>query len=495
MFEQAVDFIGTGLAPVSRPAAATPGALALVVAPAPEPDIEPVAQLDAAQVTLTDEGNARLLVARHGAGFRYAPARGKWLRWDGRRWAWCEDDSEAVEAARETVHAIEPDDVHERRHKTKSLSRGALDAMVALARRDGRVRIRTEVLDADPYSLCTPGGVVQLRTGEVVAATPEQLNTKLTGVAPDFKAVPTRWLAFLAATFEGDQAVIDFVQRLAGYSATGLATHHVLPFLYGAGGNGKGVFLEVLLRLLGDYATSAPAGFLMAGKEEHDTQIARLDGMRMVVCSEVNQRDKFDEAKVKLLTGGDPLTARFMRQDFFTFMPTHKLWLMGNHQPRVDAGGESFWRRLRLLPFTRVVPKAERIEGLALQMVETEGPAILAWLLAGARQVLADGLAEPASVMAATELYAAEEDALARFVADRCHVGGGPLVRVNTADMRQAYEVWSRQEGEKPISPQLFGRELKARWGVDTTKSNGARFYTGATLLAPDEAPEEWWQK
>lgn len=443
-------------------------------------------------VTLSDEGNAQVFVARHGERFRYVTSTGRWLTWDGSRWLTCQDDAEPFEAVRETIHAIRTDRDALRAHKTRSLSRRSLEAVIAIGRRDPTVRVLADRLDANPLSLCTPGGVVDLLGGGLTAASPDQLNTKLTGYPPRYDP-PKRWLNFLEETFNGDAQMVGFVQRLAGYSATGLTTHHVLPFLHGAGGNGKSVFLDVMVAVLGDYATTAPAAFLMAGREQHETEIARLSGYRLVVCSEVNQHARFDEAKVKILTGGDRLTARFMRQDHFTFKPTHKLWLMGNHQPRVDAGGESFWRRLRLLPFTRVVPREQRIEGLAEQLVETEGPNILGWVVAGAMQALSGGLAEPDSVLAATEVYASEEDALAQFVADRCLLGGGPDVRVDTAEMRRCYEGWCRSEGEKVISPQVFGRELKSRFGVGYARANGRRFYANVSLIEPDEPEERPW--
>ncbi|MFK5279863.1 phage/plasmid primase, P4 family, partial [Lacticaseibacillus paracasei] len=190
----------------------------------------------------------------------------------------------------------------------------------------------------------------------------------------------------------------------------GVVSHHILPFLHGAGGNGKSVMLDVLVQLLGDYATTAPAGFLMTGRSD-ESAIARLSGQRLVVCSEIDQSARFDEAKVKLITGGDKLTARFLYGQYFSFVPTHHLWLMGNHQPRVEAGGESFWRRLRLVPFNVTVPKPQRIERLAQIMADEEGPGILAWIITGAVTAHRDGLAEPAAVMAATDEYASEEDA------------------------------------------------------------------------------------
>ncbi|MFF7251447.1 phage/plasmid primase, P4 family [Embleya sp. NPDC008237] len=182
---------------------------------------------------------------------------------------------------------------------------------------------------------------------------------------------------------------------------------------------------------------------------------------------------------MKLLTGGDTLTARFMRQDHFTFTPTHHLWLMGNHQPQVRAGGDSFWRRLRLVPFTRTVPPGQAIENLSTILVAEEGPGILAWIVAGASAVFrpGGGLAEPESVMAATRVYAAEEDALGRFLGECCHFGGGDHVRTETKVLRASYERWCHAEGETPIAPSPFGRELKQRGITSKIDSRTADVY------------------
>jgi len=208
------------------------------------------------------------------------------------------------------------------------------------------------------------------------------------------------------------------MQKLAGYAAIGEVFHHILPFLYGAGQNGKTVLVEVICQALGEYAISAPANFLLAGRDRHETEIARLAGPRFVVCSEINQGTKFDEAKVKLLTGGDMLTGRFMHRDFFDFRPSHTLFLMGNHQPTVGAGGDSFWRRLRLIPFGHRVPDDKRIEHLDAKLIEREGPAILAWIVRGAVAVATEGLTEPAVVISATEDYAESEDHIGQFIAE-----------------------------------------------------------------------------
>ncbi|WP_344326877.1 DNA primase family protein [Streptomyces macrosporus] len=429
----------------------------------------------------TDDGNALRLVDAHEHEIRFVPQRGRWLIWDGHRWAW-DEAGQVRELARDIARAL-PEGEGEKQHKMRSLSAKGLSSMVTVAQTDRRIVAPYQKLDTRRLALNTPGGIVDLTTGELADPDPGQMHTRSTTVAPDPQMPTPRWQRFLNDTFGEATDVAAFVQRLAGYSASGDTRFHILPFLHGPGGNGKSVFLDVLRAVLGDYAATAPNAFLMAGQQQHETEVARLHGLRLVVASEVNQDARFDEAKVKLLTGGDALTARFMRQDHFTFEPTHHLWLMGNHLPAVKAGGESFWRRLRLIPFTRTVPPERKVEGLAQILAKEEGPGILAWIVAGAVTAFREGLKEPASVMAITEGYAEEEDSLARFIADCCHLGGGRQVTTNTARLRAAYDDWCRAEGETPLKPQVFGRELRTRFGIDQTRSNGRRFYVGIALL------------
>ncbi|MEU8316642.1 MULTISPECIES: phage/plasmid primase, P4 family [Actinomycetes] len=452
-------------------------ALSVLQHPAAEPDLGPQTY------SRTDDGNALRLVDEHEKEIRFVPQRGRWLRWDGHRWAW-DEAGQVREMARAIARDL-PNGEGEAKHRARSLSANGISAMVSLAQTDHRIVAHAHQLDAHRMLLNTPGGPVDLTTGAVSAPNPDEMHTRSTSVAPDPEAPTPRWDAFLAQTFGGDTELLGYVQRMAGYSASGSVKWHVLPFLHGPGGNGKGVFLNVLRNLLGDYAATAPNAFLMAGGQRHETEIARLHGLRLVIASEVNQDAKFDEAKVKELTGGDGLTARFMRQDHFTFDPTHKLWLMGNHQPRVSAGGKSFWRRLRLIPFTRT--PTEIIEDLDVLLVAEEGPGILAWVVAGAVAVFRDGLNDPESVKAATAQYAAEEDALARFLDEACHVGGGLQVRTVTEVFRGAYEKWCRVEGEDPLPSRQLGRELKDRFNIIRKGSNGTYSYVNVALQAVED--------
>jgi putative DNA primase/helicase len=477
--EAIADLLPPNSTTAARVLASVDGTAARVLAePAPEP----------ARFGPTEDGMARALVAHHEQVLRYCPQRGKWLRWEGHRWAW--DDAETHrELIRAMVRGL-PDADGWTRFKQRAMSAAGVSGIERLARSDRAVTVAFDQLDGDPWALNTPAGVIDLRTGKVGASDPAALHTRSTSAIVDPAADPATWTAFLATTFGGDANMIGYLQRLVGYSAVGMIGPHILPFCFGSGGNGKGAFLEAVTGVLGDYATSAPVGFLMAQTHSgHETEIARLAGARMVLCSEVNEDDRFDEAKVKQLTGGDTLTARFMRQDHFTFTPTHQLWLMGNHQPAVRSGGRSFWRRLRLVPFLHEVPESEVIDDLQGLLVREHGAALLAWIVAGAVAYAEGGLREPDSVKSATAAYERDQDTVRRFVDDCCHLGGGPAVTIKIGAVREAYEAWCGSGGETPVSAKAFGMALQ-RMGVESTKgAKGTRMYAGVTLLTDENAP------
>ena len=243
--------------------------------------------------------------------------------------------------------------------------------------------------------------------------------------------------------------------------------------------------------MLGDYAQAAPAGFLIEKREQHPTELMRLRGARAVFASEVPDGAVFDEAKTKALTGGDTITARKMHQDFVSFQPTHTLFVLGNHQPSVGAGGPSFWRRLRLIPFMNVVPEEARDDQLVEKIISQEAPGVMAWIIDGAVAYYKDGLHAPESVLAATSDYEESEDHFGRFLEDVCHVGGGPHCTVAYARMRYAYTDWCRLEGAVAASQNRFTREVASR-GVGTTRVGGERLYTNVALADTGVAPRSW---
>jgi P4 family phage/plasmid primase-like protien len=322
--------------------------------------------LDLEPITKTDDGNALRLISAHGDKFRRVADMHRWFHWDDARWATDHDERKIREAARELARSLPEDDKGDS-FKRVSMSATGISSAVRLAQSDPRVSILAVDLDSHPELINTPSGVVDLRTGTIMPHNPALLLTRLTAQPVDLDKSHLRWDEFLAETFDKDAELINYMQRLCGLALLGDVRDHVLPFLHGVGANGKGVLTLVLQGLLGDagaggYAVSAPDGFLMTGREgKHETEIARLRGARLVVCAEQTSGKRFDESKVKRLTGGDMLTGRFMRGDFFDFPPSHLVWVLSNHLPAVREGGPSFWRRVRRIPFRHVVPEDHRI--------------------------------------------------------------------------------------------------------------------------------------
>jgi len=439
----------------------------------------------------TDDGNALRLTDAYGEVFRFCPERGRWLRWDGVRWAW-DRAGEIRERARTIARELPSGDKPECAFRLRSLSAMSISNMVRLAATDAEIVVPLAELDADPWSLNTPSGVVDLRTGAVRRHSPDELVTKMTAF-PLVEGDCPRFRAFLAETFGDDEELIAYVQRLLGYSLVGTVTEHVLPFAFGAGANGKSVLMQIAMTVLGvgddGYSVSAPSDFLMArSNAQHPTEIARLKGARLVVCQEVNSGQRFDEAKVKQLTGGDLLAGRFMRQDFFTFTPSHHLWVVGNHRPEVRDGGPAFWRRVRLVPFDHVVPEERQDRHLAAKLLEAEGPEILGWLVAGAVAAVTTGIGEPQAVLTATTSYELAEDSVARFVAETCDVGEPeqPQNRIRVSTLRDRYEAWCREALVEPASAKAFTQRIRDH-GVGEKRDGRARYYLGIRLRPEDD--------
>ncbi|MGI5443362.1 phage/plasmid primase, P4 family [Streptomyces shenzhenensis] len=468
----------------------------LAVVPSPAPTVDGTAALQVDEpapaaspetYSRTDDGNALRLVDRHTHEIRYCPSRG-WLLWDGHRWAW-DESGHVSELARDIARSL-PEGEGDLQHKARSLSARGLESMVKVARTDPRIVAPVATLDAHPWQLNTPAGVVDLRTGQISAPDPAALHTRSTSVAPDAEADAPRFRTFLGDTFGNDPDLITYVQRLFGVSLIGTVLEQLLPFAFGEGANGKSTLADTVMRLVGigetGYAISAPSEMLLASSaNSHPTEIARLAGARLVVASELDDGQRFAEARIKMLTGRDIITGRFMRQDFFSFAPTHTLWLLGNHRPAVRTGGPAFWRRLRLVPFLHTVPEHLRDTGLEEYLVDREGPAILAWLIRGAADYARHSLTTPAAVQQATEEYQGEQDTIARFIADMCVIGvpGAAGMQTPSGALRGTYEAWCQQEGEEAVSAKKFAAQLqKPPYNVRSDRNSRFRFFDGIQL-------------
>ena len=437
----------------------------------------------------TDVGNANRLIRSHGCRFRYVHAWGSWLAWDGRRWK-RDTKGEVVEAAKDVARALwaevpgAGEDVRKAlvRWAGQSESANRIEAMVKLARSSPGVAVEPAELDADPWLLNVANGTIDLRTGGLRDHRPEEMLTKLAPVTYRPGAPCPTWLAFIERVLP-DPEVRAFLQEVVGYALAAICTEHVLVFGYGVGANGKTTMLQTLLAVFGDYGRQAEPDLLMARREAHPTGMADLMGARLVVSTEVDEGRRLAEATVKQLTGADRLKARFMRQDFFEFEPSHTLFLAANHRPVVTGTDHAIWRRLRLLPFTVTIAPEDQDHYL-VDKLRAEMPGILAWAVEGCLRWQKSGLSMPEAVMVATEDYRAEMDVLGAFLDECCVVS--EVAYVSSADLYRSYEDWCQANGERALSLRRLGPALVER-GFERRKHGAGRrwHWFGFGLLEP----------
>ncbi len=442
---------------------------------------------------LTDLGNAQRLVASHGDDLRYAHQLNRWFVWDDMRWA---DDAtaEVERRAKRTVRAMYAlaagEDVDEDKakalikHALRSESHKAIGAMVALSKSEPGVPVMVDDLDRNPWLLNVQNGTLDLRTGELRPHRREDLLTKLAPVTYDANAGCPLWLAFLDRIMDRNQDLIRFLQRSIGYTLTGSARERVLFMLHGGGANGKSTLLETMAALLGDYGKSTRAETLLVKHYDGGipNDLAALKGARFVSTSETEEGKRMAEALVKALTGGDTLSARFLRGEFFTFRATFKLWLATNHKPIIRGSDPAIWDRIKLVPFDVRIPDAEQDKELPAKLL-AELPGILAWAVRGCLEwQTTHSLGIPTEVRVATANYRADMDTVAAFVDDCCVVGAN--LTVEAGQLYEAYKDWCTASGEKFMSKKALGQRLLERPQFQPTRvgKKGTRGWKGVGL-------------
>ena len=366
-------------------------------------NIRPKQQPPDTAPAFSEEALALRFAERHAAELRYIAAWNKWLRFDGKRWVFDETRktwSLARKLCREVARGVNKP--REAKNIANAKTRAAV---VSLAGEDRRLAATVDQWDGDLWLLNTPDGVIDLRTGERRDHRAADYMTKITAVPPDASCPITLWRAFLDRVTHKDKKLQAYLARMSGYSLTGVTTEHALFFLHGDGGNGKGVFMNTTANILGDYHRTAPIETFTATKnEQHPTELAMLRGARMVTATETEDGRRWAESRIKTLTGGDRVAARFMRQDFFEYLPQFKLVISGNHKPGLRSVDEAIRRRLNLLPFTVTIPEAERDKELTNKL-KAEARGILAWMIKGCLKWQKIGLARPTAVIEATDAY------------------------------------------------------------------------------------------
>ena len=408
-------------------------------------------QKRAALYPLSEDGLALAFTDQYRNVLRFSHDRGRWFVWDGTRWR--EDSTDvAFNWTRELCRAHNADG-------KKSVAKAATAAAVErFARADRTFAMRGDEWDPDPMLLNTPAGTVDLRTGKLRPSDPADLITRSTLVAPG-EAEPYLWRQFLEQVTQGDEEMELFLRQIAGYALTGITREECLFYAYGPGGNGKGTFIGALHEILGDYAVAATMDTFLASRfERHSTDLAMLRGARLAIASETQEGRAWDEQRVKTLTGGDVITARFMRMDNFSFRPALKLLLFGNHKPRLKTVDDAWRRRFHIIPFTFRPAKPDNTLKARLR---DEYPEILRWAIDGCLDWQANGLIVPPRVAAESRDYFASQDVFTAWLDERCEPDRGAAATV--ADLYRSWKEYAEAAGEHPGSSRSLGDRLTSR--------------------------------
>jgi putative DNA primase/helicase len=436
----------------------------------------------------TDGGNAQRLIRLHRNNIKYCHTFKKWMVWDSHRWKIDGDgsvyrlcDDVIREIYSEAAVCVDSKDRSEwAKFAIRSDSSHGYKDMLFLASFNKEIAITADRLDVDPWLLNTKNATVDLRTFEAREPRREDLITKSIGARYDPTAKCPMWLKFLGEIFGGDQDLINYVQRTAGYTLTGSMVEQVYFFCYGTGANGKSVFLAVLRALLGDYAKQASFDtFLIQHTAKVRNDLAALAGARIITASEAEEGSRLSMQVIKSWTGGDPITARFLFGEDFTFRPVGKIWLAANTKPVISERNYAAWRRVHLIPFMVTIQPAAQDRALESKLLE-ELPGILIWALDGLREYHRIGLSPPEAVIAATDAYRRENDSLAAFLSECCEIQ--KLAICKNRDLFASYLNFCGITGFSALSQTKFSLDLGNKPGIKSTRDMYGMVWHGINL-------------
>jgi putative DNA primase/helicase len=407
----------------------------------------------------TDEALALGFAALYANSLRYVASMGKWLRWEAKCWRF-DDTLLAFNCARRICREAAAE-CNKPKTATVLASAKTVAAVERLAKADRRLAATADQWDANPWLLNTPSFVVDLRTGERRKHDPHDYMTKATAVAPDASCPIPTWLRVIDRATGQDRELASYLQRLVGYSLTGSTREHALAFWYGTGANSKTTILTAITGVFGDYHHTAPIEtFTATNIDRHPTELAGLRGARLVTATETEEGRRWAETRIKQLTGGDRIAARFMRQDYFEFRPQFTLIIVGNHKPGLRTVDEAIRRRFQLVPFTVTIPESERDRDLG-DKLKAEWPGILHWCVQGCLKWQDKGLAPPKAVREATEIYLKAEDSLAAWIEEECE--RDPNAWERSSELFASWRQWAERCGVPYGDTKRFKDWLEAR--------------------------------
>lgn len=444
---------------------------------------------------LTDTGNAQRFVDRFGENIKYNFDNKCWMVWDGKTWI-----KDTVQLVKSKVDLLieemkeealrEPNDkfAQELIRNIKHLSSNSgKEAMLKEAMHMGNIPVRNGDFDRNVYYLNCENGVVDLRTGEIMAHRRDLMMSKNTHINIDMENEPKVWLKCISDIFRGSDGLIDFVHKAVGYSLTGLTTEQCFFQCYGHGSNGKSVFFNTMMNICGDYALNSQVDSILtrgkSGGGNASPDIARMNGARFVRTNEPEEGARFNEGLVKQLTGSDVITARFLYGGDFEFRPIFKLWIACNYKIVVRGTDKGIWRRMRLIPFEATFEGANDDKKIE-DKIKKELPQILGWAIKGAIEWFKSGLGMPIEVEEATKSYRQEMDIIESFLNDCVKIV--PSGREKAGDVFNAYRRWAEQGKEWCMSQSKFGVEMAKKF--EKKNIRGYIYYMGFILKANDKS-------
>jgi putative DNA primase/helicase len=423
----------------------------------------------------TQDSVALDYASQHIDDLRYDHNAGAWYRWTGTFWE-KQETKLAFAYARDLVRQLVYDSEATPVQRFARLKVDFVSGVEVFAQRDQRLAVTQAYWDQDLFLLGTPGGTIDLRTGILHPARPEDGITRLTNATPSEQADCPRWFQFLDEVTRGDKELIHFLKVLNGYSLTGSVEEHLLAFLYGSGGNGKSVYLNTIAWVFGAYAAvAAMETFTQTRNDRHPTDMAMLRGARLVTCSETAEGRFWDEVRVTHLTGGDEVTARFMRRDFFTYMPQFQLQIIGNHKPRLLNITDAIRRRLAMVPF---LFKPPQVDTELTDKLKAEASGILRWMIEGCLEWQSNGITLPAVVVQANKEYFNQQDIFGRWVDE--HLERSQTAEENATKLFEDWSKFAEQMNEEARTLTWFGEQMGLLF--TKRKSHGLTMYEGVRL-------------
>jgi putative DNA primase/helicase len=436
-----------------------------------------------------DDFYAHVMAQRHPNELLHCKEWNRWLIWEGTHWA-SDRVGSIFDYVRNTLkwvqhYAIDKEEEELLKRASSRFSHTSMSRIEAIARTLNGFRRVPEDFDQHGWYLNCRNGTLDLRTGDLLPHDTSHMLTKCTETFYDRDALCPIWDQFLHRIMDGNQGLIEYLQRAVGYSLIGMVQEKVLMIPYGSGDNGKTTFIETLNSILGDgYATRLPSQTFLSKRDNAPTNdIADLKGVRFAYASEPDQNRRLDESLIKELTGGDMLKARFLYGQFFQFRPQCTLWLSTNHKPQARGTDNALWNRLKLIPFVVTIPREEQDIELRDKLVH-EAPGILAWAVRGCLAWQAGGLAEPDEVAQATQEYRIENDVVGAFLDEVCEIKGDDNYYVKSSVLYDAYVKWCEENGEKAATQTRFSLSMKEK-GYRRRKTNRANVWLCLTVHEP----------